>query len=109
MHNDQIKNVIQWAHDRGLINPANVCKQTLKCVSEVGELADNIGKDRFEAAKDDIGDTLVTIIILCEQLGTSPNECLAVAWDQIKDRKGVTSNGIFIKSGDLPPGTVLVG
>ena len=94
-----IADVLKWAADRGLLqNDPRV--QCLKTVSEIGELADNIAKGRHQAAKDDIGDILVTLIILSAQIGTDLDECLAIAWDEIKDRKGATVNGIFIKQGD---------
>lgn len=75
--------------------------QTLKLGSEFGELCDNIAKGRYQDAKDDIGDMMVLLIIICDQIGTSLDECLQVAWDDIKDRKGKMVNGIFIKEGDV--------
>ena len=46
---------------------------------------------------DGIGDVLVTLIIVAEQLGLTLTECLAVAYLEIKDRKGRLVNGTFIK------------
>jgi len=37
------------------------------------------------------------LIILSKQLGYEPSECLESAWNEIKDRKGKTQNGIFVK------------
>ena len=51
--------------------------------------------------KDGIGDVIVTLVILAEQQGLSLEECLQAAWDEIKDRKGKTVNGTFIKEEDL--------
>ena len=45
----------------------------------------------------DNGDSFVTLIILSMQLGLHPSECLEAAWNEIKDRKGKTKNGVFIK------------
>lgn len=92
--------VRQWANARDLITGSTPQAQTLKLMSEVGELADNIGKKRYTAAQDDIGDCLVVLTILCEQLGYTLEECLAHAYDEIKDRKGKMVDGIFIKEGD---------
>lgn len=91
------KNVFVWGFNRGLINPDNVNKQALKMVSEVGELCDALAKEDKEKIIDGIGDSLVTIIILSHQLGLSPAECLESAYNEIKDRKGKTINGSFIK------------
>jgi len=39
----------------------------------------------------------VTLIILAYQLRLDPTKCLEHAWNEIKDRKGKTENGVFIK------------
>lgn len=64
----------------------------------MGELADNVNKGRD--TKDDIGDCLVCLIIIAQQQGYSIDECLAVAYKEIKDRKGIMINGVFVKEGE---------
>ena len=49
----------------------------------------------------EMGDIFVTLIILCDQLNLDPVECLYKAYEKIKDRKGKTINGVFIKQQDL--------
>ena len=49
----------------------------------------------------EMGDIFVTLIILCEQIGIDPEECLQMAYEKIKDRSGKTINGTFIKEEDL--------
>lgn len=66
-------------------------------VSEVGELCDAIIKEDKNGQIDGIGDVLVTIIILSNQLGYDIEDCLEVAYNEIKNRKGETINGTFIK------------
>lgn len=89
----------QWAKDRKIIQNGNLQTQTLKLVSEVGELADNIAKGRD--TKDDIGDSFVVLNNLVEMQGYTWQECLEQAWNDIKDRKGYTNeHGVFIKQGD---------
>ena len=66
-------------------------------VSEVGELCDAIIKDDKNGQIDGIGDVLVTLIILANQLGYDVEDCLEVAYNEIKNRKGETINGTFIK------------
>jgi hypothetical protein len=46
---------------------------------------------------DAIGDIQVVLIILSKQLDIDYNGALEVAYYQIKDRKGKTENGVFIK------------
>lgn len=98
MINQLITNVKQWANDRNLIDGGCPKAQTLKCVSEVGELADSVNKQKD--IRDDIGDVLVTLIILAEMHDLNLDECLCVAYDDIKDRKGILLDGVFIKESD---------
>lgn len=91
----------QWAADRKIIQNGNLQTQTLKLVSEVGELADNIAKGRD--TKDDIGDCFVVLNNLVEMQSYTWQECLDQAWNDIKDRKGyMNEHGVFIKEGDVP-------
>jgi phosphoribosyl-ATP pyrophosphohydrolase len=92
-----ITNVIGWADDKGILVEDNAPKQMLKVVEEVGETAGALLKDDRVELIDGIGDSFVTLIILSMQLGLHPSECLEAAWNEIKDRKGKTENGVFIK------------
>lgn len=69
----------------------------MKVMEELGETSKACLKYNEEAIIDGIGDTFVTLIILCKQLGLSPVECLNSAWDEIKNRTGRTIDGSFIK------------
>ena len=89
--------VLHWANERGLLKPEIHLKQMGKMVSEVGELCDAIIKDDKNGQIDGIGDVLVTLIILANQLGYDVEDCLEVAYNEIKNRKGETINGTFIK------------
>lgn len=89
--------VRDWAEARNLIKGSDPKSQFLKTVSELGELADAINKNDKAEQIDGIGDVLVTLIIVAEQLGLTLTECLAVAYLEIKDRKGRLVNGTFIK------------
>ena len=92
-----ITNVIGWADDKGILVKDNAPKQMLKVLEEVGETAGALLKDNKAEIVDGIGDSFVTLIILSMQLGLHPSECLEAAWNEIKDRKGKTENGVFIK------------
>jgi NTP pyrophosphatase (non-canonical NTP hydrolase) len=59
----------QWAEDRNLIEGSNPSNQFLKTLSEFGELADGVNKNRIAEIKDGIGDVKVTIVIIAKQLG----------------------------------------
>ena len=92
------RKVSEWAFQRGILQKENAPKQMLKVLEEVGETAGALLKGNDEEIKDGIGDSLVTLIILARQLGLSPEECLEAAYNEIKDRKGKTENGVFIKN-----------
>lgn len=91
-------NTLEWAQVRSLLSPDNDRNQSLKLFEEGGELAKAILKDDQPGVIDGIGDCLVVLAILARQRGTSLQKCFAAAWDEIKDRKGNTINGTFIKN-----------
>lgn len=91
------RKVIEWANERGLIKKENATKQFIKLTEEVGELASALLKgDPYETI-DAIGDIQVVLIILCEQLNINYSQALESAYNEIKERKGKTVNGTFIK------------
>ena len=93
-------NFTQWANDRQIIQNGDILAQGLKLVSEIGELADNLAKDR--CIKDDIGDCMVVLNMLANMTGVKVEDCLAQAWGDIKDRKGyMNEHGVFIKDSDV--------
>jgi NTP pyrophosphatase (non-canonical NTP hydrolase) len=96
-----ISKVAVWAREKGLIKEENSPKQFCKVAEEVGEVAAALARGDKEMLKDGIGDVVVTLIILAEQQGLNITECLDAAWQEIKDRKGKTVNGAFIKEEDL--------
>lgn len=98
--NNLIQQVEQWSMDKNL-HKANPDRQALKFYEEAGEVAAALSRDDKEALKDGIGDTVVTLIILAQQHGMTLERCLQYAYDEIKDRKGKTINGTFVKESDL--------
>jgi len=94
-----VKLIAQWHHDRNLIDGSTDKDQFAKLIQEAGELSTSIckGKD----VKDDIGDMIVVLINIAERNGVTLTECLQVAYDDIKDRKGKMIDGVFVKSSDL--------
>jgi NTP pyrophosphatase (non-canonical NTP hydrolase) len=158
--NELQSEVIAWANDKDILKRENVTKQLLKFDEESGELSGAIIKNNHDLIVDSIGDTLVTLVILAEQLGyklslevlnnavldnvynvdavgmalnlirlkgllcqrpssetlrwcidttleishvlnLSPAHCLETAYNVIKNRKGQTVNGTFVKEEDL--------
>lgn len=121
------KKVLDWADGHDLLHEENSDKQFLKFIEEVFEFRDastlysyeyngldsefgsygEIQSDGYlQTLKEDLmlemGDIIVTLIILCEQIGIDLEECLELAYEKIKDRKGKTIDGTFVKEEDLP-------
>jgi len=91
--------VIRWAEDRKIIPNGKPHGQLLKAFSEMGELADAEGKGNLPAIKDAVGDVLVCLINYCALRDIDIVECLAGAYDEIKDRKGtLMPDGTFVKA-----------
>lgn len=89
----------QWHYDRNLIDGSDDKTQFAKLISEAGELATSVAKGKD--VRDDIGDMMVVLINIAERNGVSLTECLDVAYNDIKDRKGKMVNGTFVKEADL--------
>lgn len=90
--------IIRWAEARKIIPNSNPETQLLKAMSELGELADaTIKKDR-DAIVDAVGDVMVCLVNYCALQDLNLVDCMEVAYDQIKNRRGtLLSNGLFVK------------
>src|SRR5690625_2926812 len=91
----------RWAKDRNL-DTADPNKQMLKLVEELGELAEGMAKGRMDEIEDAIGDMYVVLTILSMQLNLDIEDCISLAYQEIKDRKGKMINGVFVKEDELP-------
>tara|TARA_Y100000768_G_scaffold383230_1_gene364999 strand:+ start:659 stop:961 length:303 start_codon:yes stop_codon:yes gene_type:complete len=90
--------ISQWHKDRNLIDGSTDKDQYMKLIQEAGELSDSLCKGND--IRDDIGDILVVLINIMKRNNLTINECLSIAYADIKDRKGKMVDGIFIKEGD---------
>ncbi len=88
----------KWHHDRNLIDGSDDKSQFAKLIQEAGELSDNICKGRD--VRDDIGDMIVVLLNIAERNKVTLTECLMVAYNDIKDRKGQMIDGVFVKESD---------
>ncbi len=90
--------VVRWSEARGIIQNSDAKTQLLKAFEEMGELASGVNKKDMALIKDGVGDVLVCLINVCAILDISITECLQLAYNEIKDRKGyLTKDGVFIK------------
>ena len=91
-------NVIRWAEARQIIPNAKPQAQLNKALEELAELFKSHGKNDLDGVKDGVGDVIVCLINYCALMDISLVNCLALAWDEIKDRKGhLGTDGIFYK------------
>ena len=118
------KKVLLWAGAKNLLLPKNTYQQYAKFQEESTEILVAMNKEVFlfntaqsldvtnsvskedyklkikavdTELKDAFGDTLVTLIILAAKYGLGLEECLELAYNEIKDRTGKTVGGTFIK------------
>lgn len=96
-----IDKINHWAISHGL-DKSNPKTQWMKVTEEVGEIRDVfLRPSDFEnpewSLKDAVGDSIVALIVLCLQLGYDVEECLTIAYNDIKDRKGVMIDDNFVK------------
>ena len=91
--------IIRWAEARKIVPNSTPETQLLKAVSEIGELADATIKGNREDIVDAVGDTMVCLIIYCALQNLNLVDCMEVAYDAIKNRKGtLRENGVFVKA-----------
>jgi len=95
------KLVLKWANQRGLLEEdSDIYMQAVEGASKMVKLCDAICEDDWSEQCDAIGDVMITLIILANQLDMNLRECLKCSFNSISERTGETKNGVFIK--DLP-------
>lgn len=124
MNFEELKTKVEeWAEDKDLLHSENADKQFMKFIEEVFEFKTEmdilvryrnyyrenpqkkIPKAEHERitkkAELELGDVVVTLIVLSNQLDIDIVECLDMAYEKISKRHGKTINGLFVKEEDL--------
>lgn len=124
MNFEELKtNVEEWADDKDLLHSENADKQFMKFIEEVFEFKsemdilvryrnyyrENPQKKIPKAEHEriikktelELGDIIVTLIVLSNQLDLDIVDCLNMAYEKISKRHGKTINGLFVKEEDL--------
>jgi NTP pyrophosphatase (non-canonical NTP hydrolase) len=102
--NSKLKQVRKWGEGKDIIIPSNkdqALKQVDKLQEELEELRAEIEAGEIYKAMMELGDCIVVAEMIAANLQTTQEDCLTLAWDKIKDRKGKTINGTFVKESDL--------
>lgn len=111
---DFVNLINQWGIDRNITaeGGATVMAQMSKMMEEFAEFLgtwDSLNYTKYyrlneeqleehkEQLADDFGDILVCLIQAMRLAGITPEQALAKAWEDIKDRKGTMINGKFVK------------
>lgn len=90
--------VLAWATARQIVPNSTCTAQAIKTLEEVTELLSALHRKDWVEARDAYGDVLVTLIIGAELAGLDLVDCLALAYDTIKDRRGyLREDGVFVK------------
>jgi hypothetical protein len=94
------KKIDTWFHERGIIEHGKPMGQAIKTLEETTELIDALNRGDELDIKDAIGDIYVTLRGVCLTSDLFLDECIAIAYDVIKDRKGyLRDDGVFVKEG----------
>ena len=112
--NELIENIKAWGIAKGITGPngkGTLLAQLSKTQEELTETRDaavrmktlNDEGIRYYDAKldliDGIGDVFVTIVLAAEMAGLDFQQCVQVAYDEIKGRTGKMVDGVFVKDG----------
>jgi NTP pyrophosphatase (non-canonical NTP hydrolase) len=101
MTTDELLNKIaQWGMHRKIIGPGaggTVDGQIAKLREEHLELVEAVYQGDLQACADAIGDITVVLVMLSELLKLDYASCIHLAYNQIKDRRGVMVDGCFVK------------
>lgn len=101
---DQFAKIRTWAEEKGILSKGDSATQFVKLSEEMGELAQGLLKDDASEICDAIGDCVVVLTNLAALKNMDIEECIAAAWDEIKDRTGKMEGGTFVK--DKPAGSL---
>jgi len=86
-----------WANERGLYDRGDPKTQYIQLMEETGEIGRAILKKDKHEFVDAIGDMVVVLTNLAHLGGTTIEECIDAAYNEIKTRTGIMSNGTFVK------------
>lgn len=76
---------------------------TSRFFEAINKLTTGVAKSDREQVTWAMADTLAIADYIAHIVNRTPDDCLAVAYDEIKDRKGMLINNVFIKYDDLTP------
>jgi NTP pyrophosphatase (non-canonical NTP hydrolase) len=93
--------ILKWAFLRGLMGTDTTQeKRVAKLLEEFGELSGAMLRNDRKKMMDALGDMHVVMVQIAHSERTSLEDCVFMAYREIKDRTGKLVNGTFIKEGE---------
>lgn len=92
----------EWAEAKGILKNGDPKTQTVKLLEEAGELAAAVLRGNKPNAIDAIGDMVVVLTSIAYFSGTTIEDCIEAAYNEIKGRTGKMVGGDFQK--EVPNG-----
>ena len=90
--------VVRWAEARRIIPNAKPQAQLNKALEELAELFKAESQGNMPGVKDGVGDVVVCLINYCALKDIDLVDCLTLAYEEIKDRRGtLMPDGTFVK------------
>ena len=90
--------VIRWAEARRIIPNSTPQAQLNKALEELAEMFKAESQGNMAGIKDGVGDVVVCLINYCALKDIDLVQCLAMAYEEIKDRRGtLMPDGTFVK------------
>ena len=90
--------VVRWAEARRIIPNAKPQAQLNKALEELAELFKAESQGNISGVMDGVGDVVVCLINYCALKDIDLVDCLALAYEEIKDRRGtLMPDGTFVK------------
>lgn len=89
--------VVKWADEKGIFACSDRKSRFEKVEEEIDELGEALSLGSMTEIIDEAGDVFVTLINLLHPIGLKPEQCLAVAYEKIKNRTGKMVGGKFVK------------
>jgi len=93
----RFSDIRDWANERNIIEKGDAKTQLIKLYEETGELSEAILKNNKEDIIDAIGDSVIVLTNLAEMAGTSIEDCILSAYNEVSTRTGRMINGTFVK------------
>lgn len=103
------KNVKGWSQKRGILDQSTREKQMVKFEEERREMMDAIGDQAvclinayaLGMKQDDYIEYIEGLMDASWKAGVNFDECLQMAWDEIKKRAGLMVDGLYVKWSNL--------